>query len=47
MDMRECLKEIGAEDVIIKKYGKVGLNIHALEIVSNIFKIKNQFGGIL
>ena len=47
MDMRECLKGIGAEDVVIKKYGKVGLNIHALEIIGNISKIEHQFGWFL
>ena len=47
MDMRECLKEIDAEDVIIKKYGKVGLNIRAIKIVGNTSKIKSQFGWLL
>ena len=47
MDMRDCLKEIDAEDIIIKKYGKVGLNINAIEIMGNISKIQSQFGWIL
>lgn len=30
-DMRDCLGEIGAEDIIVKKYGKIGINNNLIE----------------
>lgn len=31
LDMRKCLGEIGAENMIIKKYGRIGVDFHAIQ----------------
>lgn len=43
MEMRENLRRIDAEDVIIKKYGKLGLAFHLLEIIGDPKEIGEQF----
>lgn len=46
MDMRDCLREIGAEDIIIKKYGKIGINTDLIEIEGNKAKIAEEFNWL-
>ena len=46
LDMRECLKEIGDEYVITKKYGKIGININALQCDGDPSYIAGEFGWI-
>ena len=46
MDMRDCLREIGAEDIIIKKYGKIGINTNLIEIEGDKTKIAEEFNWI-
>lgn len=43
MDMRNCLNEIGAADVIIKKYGKIGLNMKKIECEGNTQSIVQEY----
>lgn len=43
MDMRECLKEIGAEDIIIKKYGKIGLDIQLIDCEGDKNAISEEY----
>ena len=44
MDMHDCLKEIGAEDVIIKKYGKIGLDIKLIDCEGDKDAIAEEYG---
>ena len=46
MDMRDCLKEIGAEYIIIKKYGKIGINNNLIEFEGDKQKIAEEFNWI-
>lgn len=46
MDMRDCLKEIGAENIVAKKYGKIGVNTKLIEIDGDKQKIAEEFGWI-
>ena len=45
-DMRDCLKEIGAETLILKKYGKIAADINAIEYSGNLSDIAGEFGWI-
>lgn len=46
MDMREGLKEINSENVIVKKYGKIGININALYCEGDPSVIIDEFRWI-
>ena len=46
MDMRDCLGEIGAEDIIIKKYGKIGINTDLIEIEGDKAKTAEEFNWL-
>ncbi|MBP3760110.1 MAG: response regulator, partial [Ruminococcus sp.] len=46
MDMRECLREINSENIIIKKYGKIGININELNYEGNPADIIEEFHWI-
>lgn len=46
MDMRSCLNEIGAGNIIVKKYGKIGLDMKALRCIGDIKEIEAQFNWI-
>ena len=46
MDMRSCLNEIGAGNLIVKKYGRIGLDMNALRCVGEIGEIESQFNWI-
>ena len=43
MDMRDCLKDIGAENIIIKKYGKIGINTDLIEIDGDTAQIAEEY----
>ena len=43
LDMRNSLREIGAECVIVKKYGKIGVDMGAIECVGSPAEIIEQF----
>ena len=43
MDMRSCLNEIGAGHIVLKKYGKIGLDMKALRCIGNLKEIENQY----
>ncbi|MBR5090957.1 MAG: response regulator [Ruminiclostridium sp.] len=45
-DMRDCLKEIGAETLVLKKYGKIAIDINAIEYSGELTDIAEQFGWI-
>lgn len=45
-DMRECLRDVGAENVILKKYGKIGVNINMLQINGDPQNIDEEFRWI-
>ena len=44
MDMRSSFAEIDAEGIIIKKYGKFGIDTNMIEIPGDISSIPPQFG---
>ena len=43
MDMRDCFREIGAENNIIKKYGKIGINTDLIEIDGDTAQIAEEY----
>ncbi|MBR0515770.1 MAG: response regulator [Eubacterium sp.] len=43
LDMRERLKDIGAEQVIAKKYGKIGINMNKLQYEGDPESIMEEF----
>ncbi len=43
LNMRNCLKKIGAESLIIKKYGKISVDIDAIECVGSPSEIAEQY----
>ncbi len=43
MNLRSCLKEIGAENVIIKKYGKIGIDMRIIQCDGNPEEIMEQY----
>ena len=43
LNMRKCLKEIGAENIIVKKYGKIGVDLRTIECVGNPSDIIEQY----
>lgn len=43
LNMRNCLKEIGAENIIMKKYGKIGVDMNAIECVGKPSDIIRQY----
>ena len=43
LNMRKCLKRIGAESIIVKKYGKMGVDIDAIECVGSPSTIIEQY----
>ena len=46
MDMRSSLNEIGAGNIIVKKYGKIGLDMKALSCIGDLREIESQFNWI-
>lgn len=46
MDMRACLNEIGAGNIVVKKYGKIGLDMNALRCIGDPKDIASQFHWI-
>ncbi len=44
LDMRNSFGEIGAETLVLKKYGKVGIDMEQIEISGEISEIAEQFG---
>lgn len=46
MDMRGCLNEIGAGNIVVKKYGKIGLDMQAMRCVGDLKDIEIQFNWI-
>lgn len=46
-DMRECFRSVGAEDVIVKKYGQTGLNMNAIQYEGDLQEIAEQYGWVL
>jgi len=46
-DMRDCLAEIGADDLLSKKRGSICLNINALQIEGDPSDLPEQFGWFL
>ncbi len=45
-DMRDCLKDIGADTLILKKYGKIAIDIKAIDYTGNLPDIADEFGWI-
>ena len=43
MDMRNCFAEIGAENIVMKKYGKVGIDTEFLEFTDDVSVIADEF----
>ena len=43
MDMRKCLAEIDCEYIVKKKYGKIGIDIEALQYEGNPDEINDEF----
>lgn len=43
LNMRNCLDKINAGNIIVKKYGKIGVDIDAIECVGNPSEIKEQY----
>lgn len=46
MDMRKCLAEVNSEYIILKKYGKIGIDKESVEIVGNPSKIAEEYGWL-
>ena len=46
MDMRDCLAEIGAQSLIVKKYGRIGIDMERLTVEGRLKNIPNEFGWI-
>lgn len=46
MDMREGLRELNAEHIIVKKYGKIGIDINAICYQGELSDIINEFRWI-
>ena len=46
MDMRSCLNRIGAGNIVVKKYGKIGLDMNALRCIGDLKEIETQFNWI-
>lgn len=46
MDMRSCLNEIGAGNIVVKKYGRIGLDMKALRCIGDVKEIEAQFSWI-
>ncbi len=45
-DMRECFRNVGAEDLILKKYGAIGVNINILQITGDPQIIADEYRWI-
>lgn len=45
-DMRECFRDIGSEDVILKKYGKTSVNMNLLQCDGSPQVIAEEYGWI-
>ena len=43
LDMRSSFAEIGAENIVLKKYGKVGIDMEQIEISGELSEIEEQF----
>lgn len=43
LDMRKCLQNINSEYILLKKYGKIGINIKSIEIVGDPSKIADEY----
>ncbi len=43
MDIRSSLKEVGADNVIVKKYGKIGLNMKEIECEGDVKSIAQEY----
>ncbi len=43
MDMRNSLSEIGADNVVVKKYGKIGLNVKEIECEGDTQAIAKEY----
>ncbi|MBR1831194.1 MAG: hypothetical protein IJ784_02050, partial [Ruminiclostridium sp.] len=46
MDMRDCLTEAGVHSIIVKKYGKLGINMGRLDYEGSLESIPNEFGWL-
>ena len=46
MDMRDCLAEIGAQSLIVKKYGMIGIDMERLTVEGKLKDIPNEFGWL-
>lgn len=45
-DMRDCLRDLGADTLILKKYGKIAIDIKAIDYSGNLSDIAEQFGWL-
>lgn len=43
LDLRKCLREIGAEHIIVKKYGKIGVDMKAVQYAGEPAKIAEEY----
>ena len=46
MDMRKCLRKIGADHIIVKKYGRIGLDMNAIRYEGEPSDIIEEFRWI-
>ncbi len=46
LDMRECLREVGAQSIILKKYGRIGIDISALSYTGDLSDIAAHYRWI-
>ena len=43
-DMRDCFEAIGAEDVLIKKRGSIGVDMLKIDVDGDTSKLVREFG---
>ena len=46
MDMRDCLTEAGVSSVIVKKYGKLGIEMMRIDYEGSLESIPDEFGWL-
>ncbi|MBP3856788.1 MAG: response regulator [Ruminiclostridium sp.] len=46
MDMKDCLTEIGAQSILVRKYGRIALDMARLEYEGSLNDIPDEFGWL-
>lgn len=43
LDLRECLSEVRSENIIVKKYGKIGIDMSSIDYEGDLSEISEEF----